>query len=689
MQENYKILVVDDDMRLRALLERYLTEQGFQVRSVANAEQMDRLLTRESFHLMVLDLMLPGEDGLSICRRLRSQSNPMPIIMVTAKGEEVDRIVGLEIGADDYIPKPFNPRELLARIRAVLRRQANELPGAPSQEEAVIAFGKFKLNLGTREMFREDEPMPLTSGEFAVLKALVSHPREPLSRDKLMNLARGREYSAMSAPSTYRSPACAAWWKRTRRIRATSRPSGVWATSSSRTVLRHETRALFAAQLLCSHTAPDRHLAVRQPGETYLVVLNFAILPSLQQFNKVLAYEVRMLMTDKLQLEDGTQLVVPPAFRREIYRELGISLYSNEAAEDAGLRWAQHYEFLSQQMAHQLGGPTEVRVEVNKSSPVVWLKTWLSPNIWVRVPLTEIHQGDFSPLFRYTLAIMLLAIGGAWLFIRIQNRPLVDLEHAALQVGRGIIPPPLREYGASEVRSVTRAFNHMAAGVKQLADDRTLLMAGVSHDLRTPLTRIRLATEMMGEQDGYLAESINKDIEECNAIIEQFIDYLRTGQEMPMELADLNAVLGEVIAAESGYEREIATALQAGEIPVRMHPLSIKRALANMVVNAARYGNGWIKVSSGSEASRAWFQVEDDGPGIKPEQREHLFQPFVRGDSARSTSGTGLGLAIVQRIIDNHNGRLEIGSSERGGLLIRAWLPVHRMLAPMKPARES
>lgn len=144
-----------------------------------------------------------------------------------------------------------------------------------------------------------------------------------------------------------------------------------------------------------------------------------------------------------------------------------------------------------------------------------------------------------------------------------------------------------------------------------------------------------------------------------------------------------------MIAAESGYEREIATALQAGEIPVRMHPLSIKRALANMVVNAARYGNGWIKVSSGSEASRAWFRVEDDGPGIKPEQREHLFQPFVRGDSARSTSGTGLGLAIVQRIIDNHNGRLEIGSSERGGLLIRAWLPVHRMLAPMKPARRA
>ncbi len=267
MQENYKILVVDDDMRLRALLERYLTEQGFQVRSVANAEQMDRLLTRESFHLMVLDLMLPGEDGLSICRRLRSQSNPMPIIMVTAKGEEVDRIVGLEIGADDYIPKPFNPRELLARIRAVLRRQANELPGAPSQEEAVIAFGKFKLNLGTREMFRKDEPMPLTSGKFTVLKALVSHPREPLSRDKLMNLARGVNIPQWNAPSTCRFRVCAAWWKKIRRIRVTFRPSGVWATSLYRMVLKHEAIALLATKFICPYVIAHRHLAVRQPGD--------------------------------------------------------------------------------------------------------------------------------------------------------------------------------------------------------------------------------------------------------------------------------------------------------------------------------------------------------------------------------------------------------------------------------------
>ncbi|MGL5467859.1 MAG: osmolarity response regulator transcription factor OmpR, partial [Shewanella sp.] len=151
----------------------------------------------ENFHLIVLDLMLPGEDGLSICRRLRQQGSTIPIVMLTAKGDEVDRIIGLELGADDYLPKPFNPRELLARIKAVMRRQTQDVPGAPAQQEAEISFGEFSLDLATREMYHGDEAIALTSGEFAVLKVLVTHPREPLSRDKLMNLARGRDYSAL------------------------------------------------------------------------------------------------------------------------------------------------------------------------------------------------------------------------------------------------------------------------------------------------------------------------------------------------------------------------------------------------------------------------------------------------------------------------------------------------------------
>ncbi len=160
-----RILVVDDDVRLRTLLQRFLEEKGFVVKTAHDASQMDRLLQRELFSLIVLDFMLPVEDGLSICRRLRQSNIDTPIIMLTARGSDSDRIAGLEAGADDYLPKPFNPNELLARIRAVLRRQVREVPGAPSQQ--------------------------------VVLKALVQHPREPLTRDKLMNLARGREWGAM------------------------------------------------------------------------------------------------------------------------------------------------------------------------------------------------------------------------------------------------------------------------------------------------------------------------------------------------------------------------------------------------------------------------------------------------------------------------------------------------------------
>lgn len=195
--ETTKVLVVDDDVRLRSLLERYLVEQGFQVRTASDSEQMDRLMARENFHMMILDLMLPGEDGLSICSRLRKQDNNIPILMLTAKGDEVDRIIGLELGADDYLPKPFNPRELLARLKAILRRRTSDVPGAPSQKAGKVAFGEFELNLATREMSHGETVTSLTSGEFAVLKALVTNPREPMSRDKLMNLARGRDYSAL------------------------------------------------------------------------------------------------------------------------------------------------------------------------------------------------------------------------------------------------------------------------------------------------------------------------------------------------------------------------------------------------------------------------------------------------------------------------------------------------------------
>jgi DNA-binding response OmpR family regulator len=183
------ILVVDDDAGLRELLADYLTGQGYAVGTVADGEEMEAYLAERPADLVILDLMLPGEDGLSLARRLRVRGN-LPIIMLSARGEEIDRIVGLEVGADDYLAKPFNPRELLARIRAVLRRRGE---AKESAQPAGYCFGPFQFDPERRRLVRGGEDVALTSGEFALLRIFVEHSNRVLSRDHLMDLIKGFE----------------------------------------------------------------------------------------------------------------------------------------------------------------------------------------------------------------------------------------------------------------------------------------------------------------------------------------------------------------------------------------------------------------------------------------------------------------------------------------------------------------
>jgi len=189
------ILVVDDDNKLRELVIRYLSGEGFSVAGVTDGTGMDRYLDKHPVDLIVLDLMLPGEDGLSIARRLRT-TRTTPIIILSARGDEVDRIVGLEVGADDYLPKPFNPRELLARIRAVLRRlESHPAEHDPASEAHLYRFGDFTLDVLSHSLMREQEAIDLTPGDFALLEAFASRPNRIMTRDSLIELLKGYERS--------------------------------------------------------------------------------------------------------------------------------------------------------------------------------------------------------------------------------------------------------------------------------------------------------------------------------------------------------------------------------------------------------------------------------------------------------------------------------------------------------------
>lgn len=185
------LLIVDDDRALRDRLSRYLVEQGFQVTAVEDGPAMDKFLSNQTPDAVILDLMLPGEDGLSLARRLRAEGD-LPIIMLSARGEDIDRIIGLEIGADDYLAKPFNPRELLARIRVLLRRHT----GAANKAQQIShTFGPFRLDITGHELTKNGAPVPLTTAEFSLLRVFTEHPNRVLSRDRLIDLIKGYDRS--------------------------------------------------------------------------------------------------------------------------------------------------------------------------------------------------------------------------------------------------------------------------------------------------------------------------------------------------------------------------------------------------------------------------------------------------------------------------------------------------------------
>lgn len=193
--EHNKIIILDDDFRLRELLKRFLADHEYQVTSIANSAALDRVLSDSHFDLLILDLMLPGEDGLSICQRLRANHQYIPIIMLTAKGDDSDRILGLDIGADDYVSKPFNPKELLARIQALLRRnkQMQQITSL-NPESTIHHFGPFVFNVTHRTLTKNNTKISISSTEYSLLKIFTAHPNKPLTRETIMSEMSGRHH---------------------------------------------------------------------------------------------------------------------------------------------------------------------------------------------------------------------------------------------------------------------------------------------------------------------------------------------------------------------------------------------------------------------------------------------------------------------------------------------------------------
>ncbi|REL31576.1 two-component system sensor histidine kinase EnvZ [Thalassotalea euphylliae] len=402
---------------------------------------------------------------------------------------------------------------------------------------------------------------------------------------------------------------------------------------------------------------------------SYVSITLYIIQPNFQQVNELLAKQIRVVFID---IKDSE---LSPAMAEAFQRETGIGVYREKDAMRLGLADAVYLEFRSAQMSELLDGPAEVRI-TQGDEYLFWIRPPQAPSLWVKIPFTGLEQSNFVPLFFFLVILGVLSVAAGWLFVRNLNRPLRALQYAAEDVGRGDFPEPLEEEGTTEIMAVTQAFNHMSKGIKQLEDDRNLLMAGISHDLRTPLTRIRLSAEMMSEQDDYLKDGIEGDIDDMNAIIDQFIDYIRHDSKDKAELTDLNVLVDDVVHAETPSDRQVT--FMAGEVPqLPLRYVAIKRAVANLIQNAIRYTHGNIQICTGVEGKHyAHISVCDEGAGIPEADMERLFQPFTQGDKARGTEGSGLGLAIIKRIVDTHGGKVQLINRDTGGLQAKVLLPL-------------
>lgn len=382
-----------------------------------------------------------------------------------------------------------------------------------------------------------------------------------------------------------------------------------------------------------------------------------------------------------VNLTRAALVTAEPARRFALLDELaereGIQVYAGDPAEAVPpLPDRPFLRIMEKRLQQDLGAKTRLALE-REGVKGVWVSFRIdNEEFWVSLPRSRIERNTSLRWIGWGALVLALAVVGAFLVVARINRPLRELTRAAEQLGRGTTPQRITETGPVEIRTLARAFNNMAADIQRQDEERALLLAGVSHDLRTPLARIRLALEMLDDRGASdLKTGVAQDIGDIDAAIGQFLDFARPiDAETVATDADLNALVQSVV----GRYTRLGKSMQFTPGPLPQLPLrtqALQRLLTNLIDNALRHGGDSVDIRTGLEGKTAFIEIMDRGPGIPEADAERMLQPFTRMDNARSTSGTGLGLAIVDRIARLHGGSIKLLPREGGGLRARVELP--------------
>jgi two-component system osmolarity sensor histidine kinase EnvZ len=393
------------------------------------------------------------------------------------------------------------------------------------------------------------------------------------------------------------------------------------------------------------------------------------------------ALQAAQQVVSVVNLTRAALVTADPARRYALLDELaqreGIQVYAGDPEETVpALPDRPFLRIMAAQLRERLGQQTRITLE-REGIPGLWVSFRIdSDEFWVSLQRSRIERNEPLRWIGWGALVLALAVLGAFLVVARINRPLRELTRAAELLGRGTMPTRVTEAGPAEIRTLARAFNQMAADIRRQDEERALLLAGVSHDLRTPLSRIRLALEMLDDRGtADLKAGVAQDIGDIDAAIGQFLDFARpVDAEQIIADTDLNTLVQSVIERYTRSGRDVV--LRAGSpSPQPLRIQALQRLLANLIDNALRHGSAPVEVVTGRGEGFNYLEVLDRGPGIPPAEAERMLQPFTRLNSARSTSGTGLGLAIVDRIARLHGGSVRLLPRDGGGLRVRVELP--------------
>jgi two-component system osmolarity sensor histidine kinase EnvZ len=385
------------------------------------------------------------------------------------------------------------------------------------------------------------------------------------------------------------------------------------------------------------------------------------------------AQQISQLVVAVVNLTRAALLSAAPEWRNALLAELaGAEGLQVQMADNSDVMRAlpsnpPELQLMAYKVRERLGEHTRFASERN-GIPALWVSFFIGQEeFWVAVPRERIARSFSQVLFVWSGVALLLALLGAYLIARQVTRPLQRVAQAAQQLGKGNAPTPLPERGAQEIIAVSRAFNQMSADLAAHERERALVLAGISHDLRTPLTRVRLAAEL--SPDDSLREGLIADVQQMDAVIQQFLDYARLDASETPVPTDLVSLIQEV--AQPFYPQAVALTLDIALLPpLAVRPLLLKRALTNLLDNALKHGGGDITIQLTQHGQQLNLSVADHGNGIPADQRDTAVRPFTRLETARSnTTGSGLGLAIVERTAYLHGGTFTLRDNIGGGLI--------------------